>query len=219
MKKCRWMINSVLVMLCFLLTGCRTELQAEAYVQANLDLTFQGETGGAMAFVEASEDELEKVYKNGIYAFVESYLTIGVDEEGTYSDSFAYLVEEIFRTMRYQIENIREIDADTCEVDVKYQPANVFQKFVEKIKILSQDLEIRLEQGAYTGTEEEQEKQMLMEYLETSYQLLGEAYLQMEYDDAEIFCFTVTRGSEGTPELGAKEMNKFIECILALDKL
>lgn len=218
MKKQKW-ISCILVAVLLTLTGCRTELKAAEYVQANLDLTFQGETGGAQEFVTASKDDLEKVYKNGIYAFVESYLTNGIDDEGIYTNSFAYLTEEIFRAMRYQIGETREVDRTTYEVDVKYQPVNIFTVFVEKVKELSKTLEQRLESGYYEGTEEEQQKLMLIDYVETSYQLLGEAYLQLEYEEPEIFTFTVTKGTGNVPKLGEKEMNKFIECILALDKL
>ena len=60
---------------------------------------------------------------------------------------------------------------------------------------------------------------MLIDYLEMSYALLGEAYLQMEYGDTETFTFTVTRNGTNMPELDEKEINEFIECILALDKM
>ena len=60
---------------------------------------------------------------------------------------------------------------------------------------------------------------MLIDYLEMSYVLLGEAYLQMEYSEEKIFTFTVTRNGTNMPKLDEKEMNEFIECILALDKM
>lgn len=218
MKKRRF-ICYLLIGILLLLTGCKSELKASEYVQANLDLLFQGETEGAKAFINASTSELEDMYDNGIYAFVESYLTSGVDDEGEYTDYFAYIVKEIFMTMRYQVGEAKKIDADTYEVEVKYNPVNVFTLFIEAVGALSAELEDRIESGYYEGTEEEQEQLMLIDYLETSYVLLGEAYLQMEYDEQETFTFTVTRGEANVPELGEKEINEFIECILALDKL
>ena len=76
-----------------------------------------------------------------------------------------------------------------------------------------------MDSGYYEGTKEEQEQLMLIDYLEMSYALLGEAYLQMEYGDTETFTFTVTRNGTNMPELDEKEINEFIECILALDKM
>lgn len=218
MKKRRF-ICYLLIGILLLLTGCKSELKASEYVQANLDLLFQGETEGAKAFINASTSELEDMYDNGIYAFVESYLTSGVDDEGEYTDYFAYLVKEIFMTMRYQVGEAKEIDKDTYEVEVKYNPVNVFTLFIEAVDALSSELENRIDSGYYEGTEEEQEQLMLIDYMETSYVLLGEAYLQMEYGEQETFTFTITRGSGNVPELGEEEINEFIECILALDKL
>ena len=218
MKKRRW-ICYLLIGILLLLTGCKSELRAAEYVQATLDLTFQGETSGAKTFIDASNSDLELMYDNGIYAFVEGYLTGGVDEEGEYTDYFAYLVKEIFMTMRYQVGEAEKIDADTYKVEVKYSPVNVFALFIEGVEALSAELEARLENGYYEGTEEEQEELMLIDYLESSYVLLGEAYLQMEYGEQVTFTFTVTRSSGDMSELDDEEINEFIECILALDKL
>ena len=218
MKK-RRLISVVLMMLMFLLTGCKSELKASEYVQSNLDLVFQGETGGARQFIDASQSELELMYENGIYAFVEGYLTNGLDEDGEYTDYFAYLVKEIFMTMRYSVGEAEKQNKNTCQVEVTYSPVNVFSLFVEGLDVLSKELEARVDSGYYEGTEEEQEQLMLIDYLEGSYLLLGDAYLQMTYGEQETFVFTVTRGDKNVPELKEEEINSFIECILALDKL
>ena len=153
MKKRRFLCYLLVVIFLFL-TGCKRELKASEYVQANLELIFQGETDGAKAFLDASDSDLEQMYENGIDAFVEGYLTDGVDDEGKYTDYFAYLVEEIFRTMRYQVEEAEKVDADTYKVDVKYYPVNVFSIFIEGVSGLSTELEDRMESGYYEGTKE-----------------------------------------------------------------
>lgn len=218
MKK-RRVICYLLAAALLFLTGCKKELKASEYVQANLDLTFQGEIEGAKAFVDATDSELEKMYDNGIYAFVEEHLTGEVDDEGKYTDYFAYLVKEIFMAMRYQVEEAEEINADTYKVNVNYNPVNVFAIFIEEVAVLSTELEERLESGYYEGTDEEQKELMLIDYMEASYALLGNAYLQMEYGETETYTFTVTRKEANMPELESGEMNEFIEYILALDKL
>lgn len=218
MRKQRGLLCLCMIFI-LLLTGCKKELRASEYVQANLDLIFQGETQQAQEFVTASKDDLEQVYQNGIYAFVENYLTEGVDEDNTYTSYYAYLVEEIFRTMRYQVEDAEEIDGDTYQVEVHYQPVNIFPNFVEEVQELSEELEERMENGYYTGTEEEQQQLMLTDYMESAYILLGEAYLNMKYGEEESYTFSVTRGAQDVPELGEKEINEFMGYILALDKL
>lgn len=218
MKK-RKLLSIILLLIILMLAGCKGELKAAEYVQANLDLIFQGETSGAEKFIDASPSELEKMYGNGIYAFVEGYLTSGLNEEGEYTDYFAYLVKEIFMTMRYSVEEAVKQNADTYTVEVKYSPVNVFALFVENLDALTVELENRVDSGYYEGTKEEQEQLMLIDYMEASYLLLGEAYLQMQYGEQESFSFTVSRSEKNMPELKEEEINSFIECILALDKL
>lgn len=98
---------AVIMLICVLasgMTGCSQNAEdASAYVQADLDLIFQGEKEGAKQFIEASDKELEEMYENGITAFVENYLTGTDDSQQTLTESYAYLVKEIFRAMRYQV--------------------------------------------------------------------------------------------------------------------
>ena len=218
MKKHR-LLSLILLLVILALAGCKSPLKASEYVQANLDLIFQGETSGAKQFIDASQSELEQMYDNGINAFVEGYLTNGLDEDGEYTDYFAYLVKEIFMTMRYSVGEAQKIDADTYEVEVTYNPVNVFTLFIEKLNELSEELERRADSGYYEGTQEVQKQLMLIDYLESSYLLLGDAYFQMQYGENETFVFTVSRGEKNVPALKTEEINSFIECILALDKL
>ncbi len=203
-----------------LLTGCgKKDLKAAEYVRADLELIFQGETQEAKEFLDASSSDLKKVYENGIQSFVENYLIIDTDEESGNISAYSYYVEEIFRTMKYQVGEAVEKDKDTYEVTVTYQPADVFVRFTEKLQEESAKIQQKQEEGQYTGTEEEQKQAMLEEYVTASYELLGESYSQMQYKAAEEFTFTVTRSEKNQPQMSEDEINQFIVQILLLDKL
>ena len=203
-----------------LLTGCgKKDLKAAEYVRADLELIFQGETQEAKEFLDASSSDLKKVYENGIQSFVENYLIIDTDEESGNISAYSYYVEEIFRTMKYQVGEAVEKDKDTYEVTVSYQPADVFVRFAEKLQEESAKIQQKQEEGQYTGTEEEQKQAMLEEYVTASYELLGESYSQMQYKAAEEFTFTVTRSEKNQPQMSEDEINQFIVQILLLDKL
>lgn len=203
-----------------LLTGCgKKDLKAAEYVRADLELIFQGETQEAKEFLDASSSDLRKVYENGIQSFVENYLIIDTDEESGNISAYSYYVEEIFRTMKYQVGEAVEKDKDTYEVTVTYQPADVFVRFAEKLQEESAKIQQKQEEGQYTGTEEEQKQAMLEEYVTASYELLGESYSQMQYKEAEEFTFTVTRSEKNQPQMSENEINQFIAQILLLDKL
>lgn len=203
-----------------LLTGCgKKDLKAAEYVRADLELIFQGEAQEAKEFLDASSSDLKKVYENGIQSFVENYLIIDTDEESGNISAYSYYVEEIFRTMKYQVGEAVEKDKDTYEVTVTYQPADVFVRFTEKLQEESAKIQQKQEEGQYTGTEEEQKQAMLEEYVTASYELLGESYSQMQYNEAEEFTFTVTRSEKNQPQMSENEINQFIVQILLLDKL
>ena len=203
-----------------LLTGCgKKDLKAAEYVRADLELIFQGETQEAKEFLDASSSDLKKVYENGVQSFVENYLLIDTDEESGNISAYSYYVEEIFRTMKYQVGEAVEKDKDTYEVTVTYQPADVFVRFTEKLQEESAKIQQKQEEGQYTGTEEEQKQAMLEEYVTASYELLGESYSQMQYKAAEEFTFTVTRSEKNQPQMSEDEINQFIVQILLLDKL
>jgi len=203
-----------------LLTGCgKKDLKAAEYVRADLELIFQGETQEAKEFLDASSSDLKKVYENGIQSFVENYLIIATDEESGNISAYSYYVEEIFRTMKYQVGEAVEKDKDIYEVTVTYQPADVFVRFAEKLQEESAKIQQKKEEGQYTGTEEEQKQAMLEEYVTASYELLGESYSQMQYKEAEEFTFTVTRSEKNQPQMSEDEINQFIVQILLLDKL
>lgn len=203
-----------------LLTGCgKKDLKAAEYVRADLELIFQGETQEAKEFLDASSSDLKKVYENGIQSFVENYLIIDTDEESGNISAYSYYVEEIFRTMKYQVGEAVEKDKDTYEVTVSYQPTDVFVRFTEKLQEESAKIQQKQEEGQYTGTEEEQKQAMLEEYVTASYELLGESYSQMQYKAAEEFTFTVTRSEKNQPQMSENEINQFIVQILLLDKL
>ena len=111
------------LLLTTLLAGCGiNEGKAEKYVQANLDLTFQGQTQEAKEILGASDSDLKKVYENGINAFVQDCLLNGVETENDFSETYGVLIKEIFSSARYQVSGVKKTGSKTCEVTVKYQP-------------------------------------------------------------------------------------------------
>lgn len=209
---------TILVILEF--CGCTGAKEADAsgYVQANLDLIFQGEMQSAKEFLEATDSELEQMHENGIQAFVENYLTGGMDTEGTYAEVYNSLVEQIFISMKYQVGEAKKIGKNSYEVSVEYCPVDIFLNFIPKLKEEAETIEQQAENGAYEGTDEEIQKAMIVDYLNHSYSYLETAYLEMQYGDEEEYIFTVTVKG-GIPAMQEEELNTFIERILALDKL
>lgn len=219
-RKKKWLSVLLAVMMAFGITGCGgLEKEASDYVQANLDLVFQGETQGAKQFISASDADLELMYKNGIQAFVEDYLMGGVETETDFTGTYGKLVEQIFSVLKYQVGEAEKTDKDTYELTVTYRPVNVFTTFVPELREEAKKLEKDAAEGKYSGTDEEIQARMLLDYMNHSYALLERAYLNMEYGEQEEFTFTVTAKKKKDISLEKDEINTFIERILELDKL
>lgn len=214
---------AVVLLLFAVIIGARTctgkPVDAAGYVQADLDLIFQGETKGAKEFLDASDAELDKVYDNGISVFVQNYLTGGTDTQGQFSATYEYLVKEIFRCMKYQVGESKETEEGVFEVPVTFRPVNVFTTFIPELKEEAARIEKDAADGKYEGTDEEIQKSMILDYMTHSYTLLESAYLDMEYGEEEEFVFNVHVKEDGSPGMEEEELNSFIERILELDKL
>lgn len=209
----------IAAILFFVVRSCDGDADASGYVQANLDLVFQGEKQGAKEFVGASSSELEEMYENGITAFASSYLIGDLDSEGIYTSVYEELIKQIFAVMRYQVGEAEKTEKDTYKVTVTYQPADVFTKFIPQLQAESKKIQQAMNSGAYTGTEEEQLQSALRDYLLYGYETLEMAYLEMGYGEKESFTFTVKETEDGQLEVQNDGINTFIERILELDKL
>lgn len=202
------------------LKGCGAkEEDAIRYVQAQLDLMFQGETQEAQNATGGTRTELEQVYEDGIHAFVVDYLTGGVDTQNAFTSTYGELVKQIFTGMRYQVLEDVVRDKDGYKVTVKYQPANVFTNFLPELEAEASRIEEKAQGGGYEGNEEEVQAAMVKDYMSNSFMLLESAYLDMEYGKNEEFTFTVTRGKGSSVTMDHEEIGVFMEKILALDKL
>lgn len=212
-------ILAVLVVLIAMRSCGNQEADAAGYVQANLDLVFQGEIQGASEFVDASSDELEQMYENGIQAFAAGYLMGDLDSEGLYTSTFEMLIKEIFAIMRYQVGEAKEVENGVYEVPVTYQTADVFTKLIPQIQEESMKIQQAMNSGGYEGTEEEQLMSALRDYLLFAHEALEMAYLEIEYGEKDTFTFVVKETENGSLEVQDNGINTFIERILELDKL
>lgn len=196
-----------------------SKVDAAGYVQAQLDLTFQGETQEAHRLTGAAVSGLEQIYEDGINAFVQSYLTGGVDTGEAFSETYGKIIKKIFLAMHYQVGEAQKKDRNTYEVTVTYEPADVFTSFIPKLKEKSAEIEEKAKNGGYTGTEDEIQSAMILDYMSESYTLLESAYLDIQYGGKQEFTFTLTKEKGSKVTMDNEEIAALIEKILELDKL
>lgn len=219
-KKVTIGLAALIAVICFfILRGCMADADAAGYVQATLDLTFQGETEGAKTFVNASSSEMEQMYENGIRAFASEYLIGDIDSDGLYTSVYEELVKQIFAVMRYQVHETQKVDGNNYNVDVTYQSVDVFTRFIPLLQEESRKIQQAMNSGGYAGTDEEKLESALRDYLLFAQETLEMCYLEMEYGDSKTCTFVVTEHPDGTLEVQENGINTFIERILELDKL
>lgn len=215
-KRIRGLLCVLLLVSC--LTGCG-DFDAKGYVQASLDAMFQGETESLMNLQEgSSKSALNKAYKENIAGFAEG-LTEGLDVSEATQLQFQMLCENIFRTMRYQVEEAEKLNSKEYHVKVTYAPSDVFLKWTEYLAENAIDIQKRADAGEYQGTEEEVQEQIQQDIAAESLELLDTAMLHAAYGEEESIVLTVKEGENGDFALDEEEIADFTAKILCLDEI
>lgn len=213
-------IAVMLVLVGIVCFGLLRDFDAQGYVRAVLDQTFQGSVTEAAEIIEGStEKELYKQYEEGIEIFVANNITGGVEMDEELERKYVNLCEEIFGVMKYNVLEAEKISREEYDVKVEFQPADVFQQFVTAVNEESQRLKDKAERGEYKGTKEEINLQMQEEFLNNSYEALKAAYKNMKYGETETIVFKVTSDEKHVFSVEEKEISTLITKILGLDEI
>ena len=104
-----------------LLSGCGSKFDARGYTKALLDLNFQGESAGALEYVDGvTKEDLMQQYQAFIDQFVETNIASGLELPETKRQNFAQLVSTILTTMRYDVKEAKESGKREYEISVFY---------------------------------------------------------------------------------------------------
>lgn len=200
--------------------GCGRDFDAAGYVQALLNLTFQGEVSGAARFMkDASEEALMKAYQDSVDRFVAANITSGMDVGELKGSGFAELVSKIFMTMRYSVGEGRKTGKNEYEVTVDIWPADVFVKFHQMLTADSLKMAEKIEAGEYEGeTEEETDQKILNDIINHAYELLDMAYMDIQYGDKKSVILRVYAGRGKEPSIDENDMDRLFREILRLDE-
>lgn len=199
-------------------TGCR-DFDAKGYAQAYLDAMFQGETDALMSFEEGSrKSKLEDRYEEYIEGFAGS-LTEGLSLTEAAQAKCILLCEEIFRSARYHVEGAEKISGKEYRVTVEFSPSDVFVKWMEYMEENAADINERLENGEYQGTEDEIREQVLLDIGAESLELLDTAMMDASYGEEEKVVLTIKKGENGDFFVDEGEIADFTAKIMRLDEI
>ncbi|MGF0033364.1 hypothetical protein ACQRBN_10390 [Bariatricus sp. SGI.154] len=203
------------------LTGCGKDFDASGYVQAVLDLTFQGEIENALGYEEnASETSLMQQYQESIDQFVAANITNEIEMSETKTTQFADLVSKIFTTMRYSVKEAKKTGKKEYEVSVEIQPSDVFVSFQQALTEDSIKMTQKIKDGEYEGESEEETAQMILnDIVNHAYELLDVAYMDTQYGDKETVILHVKSDKKKEYYIDEDDMDQLIRKILRLDEI
>jgi len=216
----RWK-RHLLLILCVVagmsLTGC-SKFDAEEFVQAYLDLRFQGESDNAARLnKDKTRSELLEDYEAWVFAFDEVYITGEMDMDDQLLKNYLNLTKEIFSSMRYHVAGAKTEDG-IYEVTVEVTEADLFSRYVSKIQEVSEDLMTAYQNGEYEGTDDEINEQLQAEYVFLAYYMLEDAYNEMEYGDAKTVTIHVEKDDDGEYQVREDDISQMLVKMFGLDK-
>lgn len=206
------------VLLVCMLAGCAPKFDAGAYVQAELNLTFQGDTTKAVEYGDETAEALKERYKQNIYDLIHN-LTAGFAMDGMTEAQYMKLGEAIFGSMRYKVESVKKIDRTEYQVVVEYQAADLFDQALPKFEAVAKEIQEKAEKGIYEGDAEAVGKAVQKEYVRAVYNITESSYHKMDYGEKETEILTVVRNEKKEFELAEGEISDFIAKILHLDEI
>lgn len=204
----------------FSLGGCKSSFNSLEYVEAILDLSFQGDGTKALQVEEDVEKEdLEETYELFVTQFVEDYIASGLDADDEYRELFGKEIKKIFQTMRYHVKTGKKIDENQYEVTVEITPQDVFVRYNEELAADSKKMQEKIESGFYSENQEEKEEQIQREILYRSLELLKIAASNSEYSETEEVNLRVHKNDDGKYEIEEQDLSELVVKILKLDEL
>ncbi|MDL2249394.1 hypothetical protein M2149_000446 [Lachnospiraceae bacterium PFB1-21] len=210
---------SLLLVGVLFLGGCGRSDEAADYVEAILDLTFQGDVKKALsADKETTRADLQALYEENIDSFVYDNITGQLEEDGSSVSHFADVVKDIYRSQRYRVISSQRTGTGAYEVEVEIEPTDAFLLFQEQLTEDGKRLGEKAQTGGYTGSDEQIEAQIKRDILNHAYDFLYAAQLDSSYAKKERITLRVSR-KDGTYEINEKDMHEFTVQILRLDEI
>ena len=216
--------RTVLLLICMAVmcsnAGCRRGFDAAGYTRALLNLTFQGETKEALQIIDGATNEMLMLrYQETVDAFTTNVITSQFEINEAKQEKYAKLVAKIFSVMRYEVSEAEKTGKREYEVAVTIWPADVFVKFHELLVEDSLKMAENIQNGKYTGTEEDIDSQIMADIVNHAYELLDTAYMRVDYGAGKTVILTVKADKKNEYYIEEEDMNNLIEKILRLDEM
>lgn len=198
----------------------RQDFDAKGYVTAVLDANLKGDVTKASQMIEQQDEkELLETYEAGIDNFLENYILSGAKPDEEQMERYRACAKDIFSQMNYEVCSVKKLNSKKLQVSVTYRESDVFEQFVKKLSVESENYLASVEKTKYKGTEEEIRAQMEKEFLNRSIDCLVSACENATDGEKKEMIFVVKGDRNNTFYLENAQISQFIAKILCIDEI
>lgn len=207
-------IISALLLLLFTLVGCNTDFDAKGYVQGVLDKTYKADYDLYRKMVDATEEECEQDYKDGMSAEVDFFLQyyVGGNVSDDVHNEIAQMYEKIYKKAKYVVEKPTLTEANTYEISIHVSPINVFILAEDKIDSLLEDMQSDENYNIYGKMDE-------IEFCDTLSRgiiaIINEELPNLSYEDVKTIDTVIKQDADGLFTLNHDDFIKIDSYIIA----
>ena len=213
MKKKKSIVAIMLVVVMCMLSACTTKFDAKAYVKSCLDVQFKGEYDEYMKLTESSKADSEKLYKEGIDAFMEGYEELSLPDE--LENKFRETYKKMLKSAKYSVKEAKETD-DGFVVKVAVQPMKCFENYEADLQKLQQkfltDIQAQVQKEGKIPSEQEIMEQMA----QIVYKDLEERVSKCEYGKEETVGVKVKKDGSKKYTANESDLGKVAEKALGV---
>lgn len=186
MRTNRKVFALVCVALCSLLTACGAKLDAQAYLQAMLDLSYKNDATAYVDMELGTAEEAQALFERGIDSEM-SFFKERLDMSEQLESDFRSLFQEIYGKAKYTVGKATSQKDGSYIVEITYERMRIFEPALALYNKNIESLPAQWEAMEETPTQEE----MLEDMTEILRDALRESLENVEYDEPETLTITI----------------------------
>lgn len=169
---------AVILMICVMVTACGAKLDAKAYLQAMLDLSYKGDSSQYVEMELGTAEDAALVFERGIDAEM-AYFENKLSMSDELKNDFRELFKEMYSKAKYTVGEAKEQKDGSYIVDVSYERMKLFEP---AITMYNKNIEALPEKWAKLEENPSQDE-MLEDMAEVLRDSLRECMANVEYGE------------------------------------
>lgn len=125
-KRLKMVITLICVMLCCFLTACGAGLDAAAYMQAMMDVSYKNDTAAYVDMELGTQEQAHALFESGIDTEM-SYFKERLDMSEQLEADFRSLFKDIYGKTKYTVGKAQKLDNGSYIVEITYERMKIFE--------------------------------------------------------------------------------------------